>query len=62
MRNNTTANEGIENTRKWLCNPENIHNCGECPMNNDVSDWQEAYPCGQYHCWVELNNREDEDD
>lgn len=50
----------FEEVRAWECDPSNAFHCEECPHNCDASDWQGAYPCGQWHCWVSLNCGEDE--
>lgn len=47
---------------KWLCNPENIGNCEECPYNEGFSSWTEnLLPCGQFHCWVALHCKEEDE-
>jgi len=43
----------------FLYNRENIRNCENCPYNNDMDDWQDRLPCGQYRCWVEVHTKED---
>ena len=37
---------------EFMTNPENAHNCKECPENNGMSNWQDRKPCGQWHCWM----------
>lgn len=43
-----------EEIKAFLCNEENAHKCGSCPYNEGHSDWQGAYPCGQWNCWVSV--------
>jgi len=44
---------------KFVVNPHNIGNCGECPHNNGSSSERGgAYicgPCGQQVCFIEQN-------
>lgn len=40
--------------RRWLADPENSGNCEECPYNEHSNGWQGQYPCGQFHCWVDI--------
>ena len=52
----------FEAARRFLCNPANSHNCEECPENRDFSSWPGTrLPCGQFHCWVDLTNKEPDD-
>ena len=37
----------------FLYNEENIHNCDECPYNEDMENY--SYPCGQQSCWVQVH-------
>lgn len=39
----------------FMCNPENSHNCENCPENKRDDGWQGRWPCGQWHCWVNLH-------
>lgn len=51
----------LEKEKKFLCNPKNIGNCAECPMNEGQSEWPgNRLPCGQFHCWVEAHCKEGE--
>ena len=44
-------------------NESNIGNCSECPENNNFSSWPGTkLPCGQFHCWVELHCKSEEDE
>ena len=52
----------FEEARAWDCNPANCYNCAECHHNIGASDWQGAYPCGQWHCWVMLNTEGGEEE
>ena len=36
---------------KFMYNPDNEMNCGNCPENKDM-DGNGRLPCGQYNCWV----------
>lgn len=39
----------VEAYKKFMYNPDNIHNCSECPKNiGDTSN----LPCSQQNCWV----------
>lgn len=54
--NEMTESERAEynaSIRKWVADPENSGNCEECPYN-EHSNGQGQYPCGQFHCWVDL--------
>ena len=51
----------LEEHRSFLCNPENVFNCEDCPENIGASDWQGAYPCGQWHCWVSLHTTDEDE-
>lgn len=33
-------------------------NCASCSENRDMDDWQDRYPCGQWHCWVTMHCQE----
>ena len=37
--------------RRWMQNPENSHNCENCPENSGY----DGLPCGQQNCWVDLH-------
>lgn len=39
-----------EEYKNWMFNPDNSHNCPECPENEGFSDWQNRLPCGQQNC------------
>ncbi len=44
-----------------MYDPENIRNCDECPMNEGIRSGDTDLPCGQFHCWVEIHcKRNDE--
>lgn len=46
---------------KFMCNPENSHNCFDCPENQNFDSWEGKLPCGQQNCWVDCHcNREEE--
>jgi len=46
----------FEKEKEFLCNPKNIGNCADCPMNEGQSEWPgNRPPCGQFHCWVEVH-------
>lgn len=47
---------------EFMYNPDNVHNCEECPANNDFDDWQNRLPCGQWHCWVVLHCERSQED
>ncbi len=48
---------------KFMYNPENINNCSKCPENQNFSSWPgNKLPCGQFHCWVELHCKNEEDE
>lgn len=37
----------------FMNNPDNEHNCSECPANQEFSEWPGyRLPCGQFSCWV----------
>lgn len=41
---------------RWMCNPDNLYNCEECPENHGFSRWPETRkPCGQFRCWVAIH-------
>lgn len=40
---------GTKEYAQFMCNPNNICNCCECPENEDRDG---KYPCGQQNCWV----------
>ena len=49
----------FDETRRWLCDPDNSCNCDECPMNEEFSSWPGTrLPCGQFQCWVDVNNKD----
>lgn len=50
----------FEEVLKFDLNSENCFKCEGCPHNIGASDWQGVYPCGQWHCWVELSTRKEE--
>lgn len=47
--------EKIKREQEFMGNPDNSHNCSECPDNREFSDWPGTrLPCGQFHCNVEI--------
>lgn len=44
--------EEIEDYKEFMYNPENSHNCSECPENEGMDS---RLPCGQQHCWVDCH-------
>ena len=47
---------------RWMCNPDNLYNCEDCPENHGFSRWPETRkPCGQFHCWVAIHCKDVED-
>ena len=48
-----TNNEDNNLIREFLADSDNIMNCNQCPYKMKHPSW-DALPCGQYHCWVEL--------
>lgn len=48
-----------EEIKAFLHNEENILNCAECPYNNGETG--DVLPCGQYHCWVEVHTKGEEE-
>jgi hypothetical protein len=53
---------GKEMTRREYCafmhNPENLHNCAECPENREFDGGaSRCWPCGQQNCWVHMHTR-----
>ncbi len=52
----------MDDYRKFMNNPENSHNCANCPENYNASAWPgHRLPCGQFHCWVDLHCEDCED-
>lgn len=47
----------IQEYKNFMCNPDNSHNCCECPENRDYDNWQGKLPCGQQNCWVDCHCR-----
>ena len=45
-----------------MYNPENSHNCENCPENNNCSSWGGNLPCGQQNCWVDCHCKDDEEE
>lgn len=45
-------NNEVKNYIDFMCNPDNIHNCEECPANEGFDSWEGKHPCGQQNCWV----------
>jgi hypothetical protein len=37
----------------------NSHDCEHCPENREMEDGGHL-PCGQFHCWVDVSNEEEE--
>ena len=46
----------------FMCNPDNIRKCADCPANEEKSSPANELrlPCGQYHCWVALHCKPEE--
>ena len=46
----------------FMCNPDNIRNCDDCPerMIHYDRETVTTLPCGQFHCWVELTCEDEE--
>lgn len=42
----------------FMWNPNNSHNCKECPANEGQSSYQDRLPCGQWNCWVDCHTRQ----
>ena len=43
--------DAVQRYREFMFNPDNQHNCSECPeRDNNSRDY--GLPCGQQHCWV----------
>ena len=42
----------IKNYKEFMYNPENSHNCKNCPENQDFN---RGLPCGQQNCWVDCH-------
>ena len=51
-----------EDYKKFMYNPENSHNCENCPENNNCSSWGGNLPCGQQNCWVDCHCKDDEEE
>ena len=48
---------------KFMNDKNNEHNCAQCPENAGFDAWPgNRLPCGQFHCWVDLHNCDDEED
>jgi len=48
----------VDNYIHFMCNPENHHQCDECPENKECKHSYEAVlPCGQYNCWVDMHTK-----
>ncbi len=43
----------IKAYKAFMYNPENSHNCTECPANED--GMYDGLPCGQQNCWVDCH-------
>ena len=41
--------------REFLADPKNEGNCSECPYRMKHPSHDALFPCGQWHCWVELS-------
>lgn len=49
--------EERNNYVEFMYNPENEHNCNECPENKGFDSWEGKLPCGQQNCWVTCHIR-----
>lgn len=45
--------------RDFMFSIENSHECEHCPENREMEDGGQL-PCGQFHCWVDVSNEEEE--
>ena len=52
MNNNIKKEITIKESSRWMDNPDNAYNCGDCPENVNASEWGGNLPCGQQNCWV----------
>ena len=48
--------------KEFMFNPENSHNCENCPENREYSSWGGNLPCGQQNCWVDCHCLSSEND
>lgn len=48
--------------KEFMFNPENSHNCENCPENREHSSWGGNLPCGQQNCWVDCHCLSSEND
>jgi hypothetical protein len=46
----------------FMYNRDNVHNCKNCPENKGFGkrDYDDRWPCLQYHCWVALSAPKEE--
>ena len=49
------TNMTLEAYREFIFDAQNILKCEKCPENQDMDDWQDRLPCGQWNCWVKLH-------
>ena len=42
----------------FMCNPNNSHNCKECPERESGNNG--GLPCGQQQCWVDVTCKDNE--
>ena len=50
-----TAQEHYE----FVTDPANSFRCSDCPENRGFDSWPgDRLPCGQFHCWCELNSED----
>lgn len=52
------SEEALEERDKYIAfmyNPQNSHNCENCPANEGFDNWQGRKPCGQFNCWVDCH-------
>ena len=47
------AADKAEQYREFMFNPDNIHNCSECPERGN--NCGNGLPCGQQNCWVSVH-------
>lgn len=50
----------IKEVKAFLMDPNNSYKCYGCPYNDgfEAGPNGNILPCGQYHCWVDLHNKE----
>ena len=48
--------EAVAEYRRFMADSNNSHKCAGCPANQDMeSGIDNRFPCGQFHCWVDLH-------